>query len=130
MKSLTLPDPSVNCSYGQISNDRRCGFGWSMFLILLTVSIVLTALYSSSARAEAETVKPDSKDLHVVVKPGDSLTSILLRELESADDWKLVASANKIVAPNNLLPGDVIVIPHRFVQKRNYARLALSLIHI
>lgn len=72
----------------------------------------------------SQSSRSDSRDLHVVVKPGDSLNSILKRELESVDDWKLIARTNKIAEPNNLRPGDVIVIPHSLLHKRNFARLA------
>lgn len=96
-------------------------------VILYSVMVVLfAALASGKAAAEATSVensRADKRDLHVVVKPGDSLNAILLRELESAEDWKVVARHNKIDAPEKLLPGDVIVIPHNLLQKRNYAQL-------
>ncbi len=94
--------------------------------LLAAVSMALLPTTTIAEATTAETVRSDNRDLHVVVKPGESLNSILQRELESAVDWKLVARANKIAAPDKLLPGDVIVIPYSLVQKRNYAQLAFT----
>lgn len=93
------------------------------------LAVFFAAFAPATVWAEAtagETVRSDSRDLHIVVKPGESLSVILQRELESIADWKLVARTNKIASPDNLRPGDVIVIPHSLVQKRNYARLAFA----
>lgn len=136
MKSLILPVPSSNGTdelhTGDSDKQHRVMSSLALrpkMHFLLAASILLAATYPFSAGAEAtatETARQDSKDLHVVVKPGDSLSSILRRELDSEEDWKLVARTNKIASPDNLLPGDVIVIPHSLVERRNYARLAFS----
>ena len=96
------------------------------FALVAVVSIAIAPASVSAEATSGETVRSDSRDLHIVVKPGESLSAILERELESIADWKLVTRTNKISAPDKLRPGDVIVIPHSLVQKRNYARLAFA----
>jgi len=96
------------------------------FVFLAVMSIGLVPVSADAEATAAETARSDNRDLHVVVKPGESLSAILQRELESVEDWKLVVRTNKIAAPDKLLPGDVIVIPHSLIQKRNYARLAFT----
>lgn len=107
----------------------RCGLSAVRYQAIVFLAVASVAIAPESASAETtavQKVRSDSNDLHIVVKPGESLSSILQRELESVADWKLVARTNKIASPDNLRPGDVIVIPHSLVQKRNYARLAFT----
>lgn len=87
---------------------------------------VFVAMCSASSLVEAASesgTKMVKTDLHVVVKPGDTLTSIVSREMGSLDLWPDVVERNKIAAPNTLVPGDIIVIPWELLELRNFAKI-------
>ena len=104
----------------------RCCIAGLLTAVTVVTSIALMPGYAAAEATVVESVRSDNRDLHLVVKPGETLNAILLRELETVEDWKLVARTNKIAEPDKLRPGDVIVIPASLVQKRNYARLAFA----
>lgn len=98
-------------------------FGWLPRKTLLAVALG-TAVFVSSVSAQNN--NPSSspvefKDLPVTVEPGDTFSRILSRELKSLDGWGEVARYNKLESPDNLKPGDVIVIPAELLRLRNYA---------
>lgn len=74
---------------------------------------------SSAIFAQSET--ENFQDLRVTVESGDTFSGILSRELKSLDAWGDVARYNKLGSPDNLKPGDVIVIPGEVFERRNYA---------
>ena len=104
----------------------RCRVAGLVIVVAIVTTTALTPDYALAEATVVESVRSDNRDLHLVVKPGETLSAILLRELETVADWKLVARTNKIAEPDKLRPGDVIVIPASLVQKRNYARLAFA----
>ena len=83
--------------------------------------------FAVSTTTNAQLASVDSKvakaDLHVVVKSGDTLTTIIKRELGSLDLWQQVVQVNALDAPDKLSPGDLIVIPWEMLQTRNYAKV-------
>ena len=87
---------------------------------------LFVAIHSTSAKAQ-DAEEPGSKtrktDLNVVVKPGDTLTSIVLREMGSLDYWARLAEHNKLDAPDKLSPGDKIEFPWELLQFRNFAKV-------
>lgn len=80
--------------------------------------ILLAMLGSATAIAQSETTL---KDRHITVESGDTFSGILSRELQSLDAWGDVARYNKLASPDNLKPGDVIIIPKEVLRLRNYA---------
>ena len=87
---------------------------------------LLIAIHSTSAVAQTA-AEPGSKtrksDLNVVVKPGDTLTSIVMREMGTLDYWTKLADHNKLQAPHKLSPGDKIEFPWELLQYRNFAKV-------
>jgi len=61
------------------------------------------------------------EDLHITVKTGDTFSGILKRELQSLDAWSDVAKYNKLESPDQITPGEVLVIPAEVLLRRNYA---------
>ena len=62
---------------------------------LLTAFTVVTSLalmpgYAAAEATVVESVRSDNRDLHLVVKPGETLSAILLRELETVEDLSLI----------------------------------------
>ncbi len=99
-------------------------FGFRKIACLVPLFV---AIYSVPVLAQT-TVEPASKvapgDLHVVVKPGDTLTSIVTRETGLIGLWPEIQAHNKMDSPNSLNPGDIIVIPQEILQLRNFAKVA------
>lgn len=87
--------------------------------LYLAVSTGALAQISMSAK----NTKGDRADLHIVVKPGDNLTSIVKRELGLLELLPDVVRANNLQTPDSLQPLDLIIIPWELLQARNYAKV-------
>lgn len=61
----------------------------------------------SASRAPA----PPPETTPYVTQPGDSLYNIATRYLHSPDDWKKLASINRVSAPRSLQPGTTLRVP-------------------
>ena len=61
------------------------------------------------------------EDLRVTVKSGDTFGGILKRELQSLDAWGEVARFNELEKPDQIRPGEVLVIPAEVLMRRHYA---------
>jgi len=80
------------------------------------------ALCSLVAYSQTDSSAEDGiQDLAITVESGDTFTGIITRELKSLDAWGTVARHNNLDSPDNLKPGDVIIIPAEVLRLRNYA---------
>lgn len=85
--------------------------------------VAICSVSNLAAAASEPGTKVIKSDLHVVVKSGDTLTSIVSREMGSLDLWPEVVEHNKLKTPNSLVPGEIIVIPWRLLALRNFAKI-------
>ena len=76
------------------------------------VPVVVTA--QSDSQQEVQ-------DLRITVQSGDTFSDIVTREMKSYDAWGEIARYNKLESPDDLKPGDVIIIPAQVLRLRNYA---------
>lgn len=87
------------------------------------------AIHSTFALAQNAT-EPGSKtrktDLNVVVKPGDTLSSIIVREMGTLDYWAEIVEVNNLESPDKLSPGEKIVFPWEVLQYRNFAKVIFA----
>jgi len=77
--------------------------------------------WSMSVHAQSDSAQDGIQDLRITVESGDTFTGILSRELQSLDAWGEVASYNKLLSPDNLKPGEVLVIPADVIRRKNFA---------
>ncbi len=89
-------------------------------------ALVAIALVLPCAQLQAADESDGDGDLRITVTSGDTLTSIVQRELGGLNDWGEVARFNKLDQPDVLVPGAVIVIPHELLQKRNFATVVFA----
>ena len=91
------------------------------------ISVLVAGLLASTAVvAQSNTTPTDVQDLHITVEPGDTFSDIVTRELNSYDAWGEIARYNKLDSPDNLKPGDVIIIPAQVLRLRNYATVIFT----
>lgn len=106
---------------------RKLACAVSLLIAVSTTSTLAQTTVLKPSQGNAQLAKVDSKvakaDLHVVVKSGDTLTTIVKRELGSLDLWQQVVQINTLDAPDKLAPGDLIIIPWEMLQTRNYAKV-------
>ncbi len=76
--------------------------------------------FSSLAYAQGD-IEDGLKDIEVTIKAGETFSGILSRELNSLDAWGEVVKHNKLESPDELRPGDVLVIPVEVIRSGNYA---------
>lgn len=87
---------------------------------VVSCSVLLVGMFGSAVMAQSAT-SLETQDRKVTVKPGETFSSIVLRELDTLGPWVEIAKYNKIVSPDNLKPGDVVVIPAHLLRLKNYA---------
>jgi len=99
----------------------------------LATGLVASLFVSSAALSQSNTntAEPDKtkaaiQDLRITVQPGDTFSGIVTREMKSYDAWGEIARYNKLESPDNLKPGDVIVIPAEVLRLRNYATVVFA----
>jgi len=83
--------------------------------------VVAAGLFASSAAIAQGTTEAEIQDLLITVESGDTFSGIISRELKSLDAWGEIAKYNKLGSPDDLKPGDVIIIPAEVLKLRNYA---------
>ncbi|OED40631.1 hypothetical protein AB833_11200 [Chromatiales bacterium (ex Bugula neritina AB1)] len=93
---------------------------------ILAFAFVTTAAITPALFADDSTLSDSAGDLRVVVRPGDNLTLIAKRELNSFEAWSEIARFNKLDRPDLLQPGDVIFIPYRLLREHNFATVVFS----
>lgn len=89
----------------------------------LAAGLFATVAFSQSAdQSGGQTGKTaEFQDLSITVETGDTFSDIISRELNSLDAWGEIARYNKLESPDNLKPGDTIVIPAEILRLKNYA---------
>ncbi len=98
------------------------GYGVAL-AALFSFSAFIEPSYAQTSPSGVEESKSKDRDLQVVVEPGDTLTAIVRRELESLDAWQQVADYNELPRPDQLVPGDVIAIPAALL---NFAKIVFT----
>ena len=80
--------------------------------VLLAGLFVSTAVFAQSDETKnSDETQSAVQDLHITVESGDTFSGIVTRELNSYDAWGEIARYNKLDSPDDLKPGDVIIIP-------------------
>ena len=93
------------------------------------LSILVAGLITSTAvfaQSDTDETKTADEDLYITVESGDTFSDIVTREMRSYDAWGEIARYNKLESPDNLQPGDVIVIPAAVLKLRNYATVTFT----
>jgi nucleoid-associated protein YgaU len=75
-----------------------------------TCSVVLQEIGGSIPKQNPTSGSPESGVAHEV-QAGDSLASLAFRQYGDAGQWRVIADANGIVDPGQLIPGTVLVFP-------------------
>ncbi len=75
-----------------------------------TCSVVLQEIGGSVPKQNPTSGSPESGVAHEV-RAGDSLASLAFRQYGDAGQWRVIADANGIVDPGQLIPGTVLVFP-------------------
>lgn len=92
------------------------------YLSLAASIAVAFALIVQSAGAAQFQYSEDFEYKEYIVKKGDTLWSISKRELEDGFQWPMVWRENlKINNPDQISPGQIIIIPVRMVEKKPIA---------
>ena len=112
-------EPDREMIKSAINQSIRLGSTRSCLIGAGLLSLSVAALGQTTG--QTDDAQDGVKDLNVTVQSGDTLTGILSRELKSLDAWGEVAEYNKLVAPDKLAPGEVIVIPAEVLRRRNFA---------
>jgi nucleoid-associated protein YgaU len=75
-----------------------------------TCSVVLQEIGGSIPKQNPTSGSPESAVAHEV-QAGDSLASLAFRQYGDAGQWRVIADANGIIDPGQLIPGTVLVFP-------------------
>jgi len=75
-----------------------------------TCSMVLQEIGGSIPKQNPTSGSPESAVAHEV-QAGDSLASLAFRQYGDAGQWRVIADANGIIDPGQLIPGTVLVFP-------------------
>ena len=95
--------------------------------VLLAGLFVSTAVFAQSDETKnSDETQSAVQDLHITVESGDTFSGIVTRELNSYDAWGEIARYNKLDSPDDLKPGDVIIIPAQVLRLRNYATVIFA----
>ncbi len=97
------------------------------FVLSITLSALATlALFPAAASAQSNDTATQTYNREIVIRPGDTLSGIALRELGSAKLAEQVATANGYSLTKILIPGDAIVLPITLPVRDEYATIVFS----
>ena len=82
------------------------------------MSLIAAGLLTWSVAALSQS---NEEDRRVTVKSGDTFGGILKRELQSLDAWGEVARYNELEKPDQIRPGEVLIIPAEVLMRRHFA---------
>lgn len=117
----------IKCAHGQKCRSLGLVAKKSVLAGSLAVGLMIASFADAqSSDGQSGNKATDFQDLSIIVESGDTFSSIVARELKSLDAWGEVARYNKLASPDQLVPGDVIVIPAELLRLKNYATVVFA----
>ena len=86
----------------------------------MRLSVLAAGMFGTVVLAQS-VIAADAQDYKVTVKAGETFSNIVVRELNTLSPWEVVAEYNNLASPDELKPGDVIVIPAHLIRLKNFA---------